>query len=205
MLRRAVLQFPVVLVLCAWSGFALWKRGPAERAAAILLLCAIELTLTRNLLYAVPLCASCGYAFWHGGAPEKLTGITMFYAVTLTHFAWGEWAIRLTSVEVGILTVDVAALAAYVAVALFANRFWPIWFAALHAIAVAGHVVKMVDPNLPRWGYWFAIVFTSYPMLPLLAFATWCHQRRLSRNGFDPDWSISLPPRRSPERAGAAG
>ncbi|HZF96481.1 MAG TPA: hypothetical protein VEZ20_16580 [Allosphingosinicella sp.] len=205
MLRRTVPELPIVLVLCAWSGYALWKRGPAERASAIFLLCAIELSLTRNLIYALPLCASCAYAFWHGGAPEKLVAAALFYAVTLTHFAWSEWALSYAAVEVGILVVDVAALLAYAAVALFANRFWPIWFTSLGAIAVAGHIIKMVDPDLPRWGYWFAIVFTSYPMLPMLAFATWCHRRRLSRNGFDPDWSASLLPGRAAGRAGAVG
>ncbi|HEX8642515.1 MAG TPA: hypothetical protein VF702_01220 [Allosphingosinicella sp.] len=188
-LGRFVLEAVIVSVLCGWSGYAVLKRGPAERAVAIFLLCAIELSMTRNLAFALPLCVCCGYALWHGGAPERIAAATMFFAVILTHYAWSAWATRLTSVEVGILAVDIAALIVWIGVALYAERFWPIWFTALHAIAVTGHAVKMVDPDLPRWGYAFAIVFWSYPMLPMLALATWCHRRRLARRGIDPDWS----------------
>jgi hypothetical protein len=200
-----MLELLIVLPLSIWSGYALWKRGPAERLVAIILLCAIVVYQTTNPPFAILHCTCCGYALWYGGAPERISTWTWFLAVILTRFAWSVWATRLTSVEVGVLAVDLAALAVFVAVALRAERFWPIWFTALHAIAITGHVIKMVDPDLPRWGYGFAIVFWSYPMMPLLAFATWCHRRRLSRNGFDPDWSSSLLPGRTVGRAEASG
>jgi hypothetical protein len=137
--------------------------------------------------------ACCGYAFWKGGAPERICSGIFVLGVVLTHYAGsslgpGRW----TSVEIGILAVDIAALLGWGLVAFYAERFWPIWFTALHAIAVAGHAIKMADPELLRWGYAFAIAFWSYPMLVLLAGGTWCHRRRLERDGYDPDWSRGL-------------
>ncbi|HEY0011394.1 MAG TPA: hypothetical protein VGB79_00915, partial [Allosphingosinicella sp.] len=135
-----------------------------------------------NHLFDLLLCACCGYALWKGGAPERISAAIFFIAVVLTFYAGADGAIRWTSVDIGIFIVDVAALLAWGFVAIHAQRFWPLWFTAMHGIAVAGHAVKMADPELMRWGYAFAIAFWSYPMLFLLAAGTWCHRRRLARH-----------------------
>lgn len=148
-----------------------------------------------NYLFIGLLAVCSFYACWRGGAPERGSAIVFVAAVILTHYAGAAGPIRWTRVDVGILIVDTAALVAWGAIAYHANRFWPIWFTAMHAIAVAGHAVKMVEPDLMRWGYAFAIAFWSYPMLLLLAAGTWCHDRRLARYGSDPSWSRQLPQR----------
>jgi hypothetical protein len=98
---------------------------------------------------------------------------------------------RFHSVEVGILLVDVAALVAFLVLALFAERLWPIWVTSLHAIGTAGHAVKLADPQVLGWAYHFALAFWSYPMLFLLALGTWNHQKRLAKRDVDKSWSNS--------------
>jgi hypothetical protein len=185
-------EFLIVTLLCAYSGYAIWKGTSWERLAGAIFACGIVVFQSRNLPYAFLLCTCCGYAMLRGGAPERISAAITAYAVILTYYAtnWGPG--RFATVEVGILVVDVVALAAWAAVAVYAQRFWPIWLTALDVIAVAGHGVKMADPDL-RWGYAFAIAFWSYPMLLVLAGGTWCHRRRLARHGYDPDWSANLP------------
>lgn len=143
-----------------------------------------------QLFYAI-LAFCCFYAAIKGGAPERLgAGIFGFSSLLSTAAVSGP-AARFGSVEFGVLAVDITMLLALVALAICAQRFWPLWVAALQAIGTAGHAVKLADPDLLRWGYAFALAFWSYPMLLLLVVGTWNHQRRLARHGADKSWSTS--------------
>jgi hypothetical protein len=181
---------PLTPLICAAGGYALWKGGPALRLAAALVLFGLVIYHSNNPKFALLLCAACGYALWKGGQPERLTAAALVIGVVFTDYVDSPVGpVRWTSLETGVLLVDVAVLIAWGAIALRAERFWPIWFTAMHAIAVAGHAIKILDPDFIRLGYAFAIAFWSYPMLLILAGATWCHRRRLARYGADPDWS----------------
>jgi hypothetical protein len=150
------------------------------------------------LIFDVLLLICCGCAFYWGGAPERIGAAIYLAGVLLTDVAASAAARRFSSVEVGILIVDVTMLVALLILALRAERFWPIWVTALQAIAAAGHAVKLVDPHVIRWAYAFVLAIWSYPMLLLLVLGTWNHQRRLARTGVDRSWSSfsgrSAPP-----------
>jgi hypothetical protein len=94
-------------------------------------------------------------------------------------------------VEFGVFLVDVAALAAFVILALRADRYWPLWIAGLQIIGTAGHAVKLMDPGVIRTAYAFILAFWSYPMLLLIVLGTWRHQQRLAKFGADRSWSSS--------------
>jgi hypothetical protein len=146
-----------------------------------------------GLIYLVLLLATWGYAGLKGGAPERIGATILLVGSALTLLAvTAAPAHRFVSVELGILAVDVATLIAFLVLALYAERFWPLWITALQAIGTAGHAVKLVDPQILRWGYAFALAFWSYPMLLLLVAGTWSHQKRLKRNGADISWSSSF-------------
>lgn len=131
------------------------------------------------------------YAMLRGGAPERI-GITILaVGSVLTVVAVSGPAIRFGSLEVGIFLVDVAALLTFLFLALYAERLWPLWVAALQAIGTAAHAVKLMDPTVIRWAYAFALAFWSYPMLLIIVLGTWNHQKRLARFGVDRSWSSS--------------
>lgn len=147
--------------------------------------------------------STCLYALWRGGAPERIGAAIFIIGGLLSAAAISARPVRFLSIESGVLAVDLAMLAAFVVLALRAERFWPIWMTALHIVSTAGHAVKAVDPAMIRLGYAFAMAFWAYPMLLLLVAATWCHRRRLKRNGADISWSSSLnrsgpPPKPAP-------
>ena len=50
-------------------------------------------------------------------------------------------------VEGGALLVDLAVLAAFVAVALRSDRFWPLWVAGLQLTTSVAHFLKAIDPT----------------------------------------------------------
>jgi hypothetical protein len=142
-----------------------------------------------NWYFRAFLILCCSYAWWKGGGPERVGSTIFFVGVVLTRLAESEWATRWSGVENGVFAVDLGTFVALAALALTAERFWPLWLTALQLLATTGHVVKMADPTLIRWGYAFIIAIWSYPMLALIALGTWRHQRRVARFGADKSWS----------------
>lgn len=133
----------------------------------------------------------CSYALLRGGAPERIGAAIYAVGSALTIVARQQVEIRYGSVEVGAFVVDIVALIAFLVLALFARRLWPLWMTAFQAIGTAGHFAKLADPEMIRWAYAFLLGIWSYPMLLLLAIGTYSHQRRLKRTGSDPSWSSS--------------
>lgn len=149
------------------------------------------------LLFYTLLLLACGYAGARGGAPERIVAATLMAGTIAT------WAVAIGvggsrtghfyHVEIGILLVDAAMLAVLLAVALAADRFWPLWLTAIHSFGVVGHVAKAIDPAILSNVYQAAHAFSAYPGLILLIAATRAHRRRLARTGCDPSWSICWP------------
>jgi len=144
-----------------------------------------------TLAYLSLLIACCGFAYLRGGAPERIGAAIMAIGSFLTVAALSTLAERYRSVELGVFLVDVATLFALLVLALRANRYWPLWVAALQLVATTAHAVKLVDPEVIRRAYAFALVFWSYPILLLIMLGTWRHQQRLAKFGVDRSWSSS--------------
>jgi len=126
-----------------------------------------------------------------GGAPERIGSTILAVGSVLTVVAVSAAPMRFGSVEIGIFLVDVAALVGFLILALRAERWWPLWVTSLQVIGTTAHAVKLVNPEVIRWAYAFALAFWSYPMLALLVLGTWNHQRRLAKFGVDKSWSSS--------------
>jgi len=143
---------------------------------------------TNVAVYCALLLACWAYALRRGGAPEKIGATILAVASFLTAAAISGPA-TFSSVEMGALIVDLLCLVAFLLLALRAERFWPLWIAALQIVGTAGHGVKFVDPETMRFVYAFLLAIWAYPMLLLLTIGTFRHQQRLSRFGSDASWS----------------
>jgi hypothetical protein len=144
--------------------------------------------LNVQIFYAIfALCV--GYALAKGGPPERTGAAIMVVAYLLSSILLSAPSGRFGSVELGIFYVDLAILIAFIVLALRAERYWPLWVAALQIIGVGGHLVKLVDLGTVRGAYAFLLAVWSYPQLLLLAIGTYRHQQRLARNSADPSWS----------------
>jgi hypothetical protein len=139
--------------------------------------------------YNILLLGCCVYAFWRGGAPERIGTAILAAGSYLTAAALSQPDLSFRSVEVGILIVDILCSVALIALALRAERFWPLWIAAFQIIGTAAHAVKFVDPDIIRRVYAFMLAVWSYPMILLLVVGTWRHQQRLALFGADKSWS----------------
>lgn len=146
--------------------------------------------MLRIILFNALLLVCCGYALARGGAPERIVGGSLLAAYAATVLSYAELSVRFDEVEITVLSVDAILLSVLVAVALCADRFWPLMVAGLHLTTVGAHLLKYFDINMIRVTYALMIAVWSYPMLILLAIGTWRHRRRLSTHGYDLAWTI---------------
>ena len=127
--------------------------------------------LIRVLFYNALLIGACGYAWLRGRTDERIAAGTCL-AATIASFALVT-QLRYSQVELGVLAVDLAALAVFVGVALRSERFWPLWVSGLQLTSSVTHLLKLVEPGLMPFAYSAAEAVWSYPILIILVVGTW--------------------------------
>jgi hypothetical protein len=140
------------------------------------------------LFYAVQVAAS-GYALLRGGAPERLTGLALLLAAALTGIVQRDIPVLFAGLEVGVMIVDVILLAVMIVITLHADRFWPAWVTALHALGTGAHLARAISPEVIRLVYALLSAAWSYPIVLLLVIGTLRHSQRIQAQGWDVDWS----------------
>lgn len=141
------------------------------------------------MTFAILFVASCGYALWRGGTPERLVALLMIVGALLTMLAAPAWRWTSAGVDWGIFLVDLAVLLGLMAVALHANRFWPIWMSAVHGLSVLGHISVLVAPDISPLFYATLSMGSAWPAQLLLLIGTLRHHRRVLAGVADPDWT----------------
>ncbi|MEO0439823.1 MAG: hypothetical protein AAF067_02990 [Pseudomonadota bacterium] len=131
------------------------------------------------------------YAAVWGGKPERIAVAIFVPGFLFTTLLFSPLTQRFGNVEFEVMLVDLAMLIAFVTMALYAERFWPLWMSAMQAIQVISHLPIIFIPELLPQAYGAVIIVWSYPMLFLLAIGTWRHQQRLRKFGADRSWSSS--------------
>jgi hypothetical protein len=122
---------------------------------------------------------TCGYALWRGRSDERTAAAVCLLATVATQLVIPPPSMRYTNIDLQLVLIDAAVLAAFVAVALRSERFWPLWIAGLQLTISISHVLKAVDQSLLPRAYAAAAVLWSYPILIIIAVGTWrSHQRR---------------------------
>ncbi len=133
------------------------------------------------------------YALWRGGAPERLVGVSLLLAAISTQLLQYDMPMRFVGVEFNVLLVDLGLLGVMVAITLTADRFWPAWVTALHALGTAAHLARAISPDVIRLSYAVLSAVWSYPIVLLLVIGTVRHASRIRSKGWDLDWSRQDP------------
>ena len=133
--------------------------------------------LPRYFFWAI-LLSTFAYALWRGRSDERIAAGVCLLATVATRFAISPLNERYTGVEIGLLLIDGAVLAAFVAIALRSKRFWPLWVAGLQLTSSLSHLMKVVEFDLLPRAYAAAAVFWSYPILLIIIVGTWRTHRR---------------------------
>lgn len=145
--------------------------------------------MTASLFYLIFLASCSAYILWKGGAPERI-GIAIAIAASVLTFiaTTSDVAQRWQQVETGVFLVDLATFAAFLILALRADRFWPLWITGMHLIGIATHSAKLADPMVVPWVYANTQALWAYPILLLIVIGAARHQMRLRRFGADNSW-----------------
>lgn len=130
------------------------------------------------IIFASLLLSVCCYSLWKGDRDGKLVALICIGASLITPLLLRPVLHRYTAVEVGALLVDVVTFCGFTFIALSSSRFWPLWIAGLQLTTLLGHMMKQLDLELLPRAYGVAAIFWSYPILLVLAAATWRAQRR---------------------------
>jgi len=131
------------------------------------------------------------YALWAGGGPERVGAAVYALSVPITHLALLASNQHWRNLEIGVLIVDAVTFVIFIAIALRADRFWPIWVSALLGIALLGHLGRFVMPDTYWRAYAKVLAMWSYPILALMVLGTFLHRRRLNLHGADRSWTNS--------------
>ena len=127
------------------------------------------------------LLAVAAYALLRGRGDERAAALTCVIATVASVLVNSPLTRRFTGVEMGVLIVDLAALAAFTAIALRTNRFWPLWVAGFQLTSTFAHGLKAIHFGLLPQVYAAAERFWVYPIFLAIVVGTWRTQRRVQR------------------------
>ena len=148
--------------------------------------------MTSPLFYWTLLALCSLYVFWRGGSPERVgMAVIVIGSILTTASSTANLGIRFHSIEMGMFIVDVVVLIAFVALALAADRYWPLWVAGLQLIGVATHTLMLTSPDMVPWVYAVTQSLWGYPILLAIVVGTARHRKRMVRRAVDPSWTRS--------------
>ena len=130
------------------------------------------------LFYWTFLLFTCAVVLQRGRRDERIAAAVALSGSVITLLTHWLVDVRYVDVEGGDLLIDLAVLAAFIALALYSDRFWPLWVAGFQLTSSLAHFLKAVEPDLIPQAYAAAARIWSYPILIIILIGTWrSHQR----------------------------
>ena len=125
---------------------------------------------------------------------RMLAAVLVWFKVAdpVNHALFGAWS-DFATVDSGHIVIDGVGLVVAVGVAIRANRWYPLCFAAFQLVAFAAHVVRGAIREIHPLAYGAMYVGPSYFQMVVLALGIWAHRRRTVRRGSYPSWRNSSP------------
>ncbi|MEI9851558.1 MAG: hypothetical protein WDN24_12755 [Sphingomonas sp.] len=158
------------------------------------------LGILRSAFYIGLAVGGCAYAIRCGGAPEAIVGAIVLAGLVADPVLHLLLRARFETVDPTHLVLDIGRFTGFAAVALLANRFWPVWISAFQLLAVGAHIAKAMDLAIHPVVYAAMGVMWSYGMLAVLILATHYHRRLLARGATRRSWSVFSPRSAWPRR-----
>jgi len=131
-----------------------------------------------------------GLALWKGGAPERLGAGVLLFCLVIQAMAHSIAPPEFVSVNVVAFLVDLISLTGFTAIALRADRQWPLVAAGIALLGAGAHGARsMLDVEFHPYAYVLMTVLPTLVMSLLIGVGTIRHQLRLRRDGYDPDFT----------------
>ena len=129
---------------------------------------------------------------WGAGPERALAAILLWFRLAdWTYHGILEGALDLTNIDLAHALIDAVACAAALAVALYANRVYPLCFAAVQILALFAHLARAMAVEILPTAYAIMFITPSYLQMLLLGAGIWAHWRRVRRYGPYRSWRLS--------------
>ncbi|MGN6124523.1 MAG: hypothetical protein ACTHOJ_16400 [Sphingomonas oligoaromativorans] len=125
-------------------------------------------------------------AIWRGGTIERLGAALCILATVLTVVS-SPLRIRFQGVRLDLLTIDMATLLAFVALARASRRFWPIWAAGLQMLSIICMTAEALAPD--NLAYAYAEQVWSWGIVVLIVVVSLRHDATSKGRGSSRNWS----------------
>lgn len=142
-------------------------------------------------LFRLAIAAVLAFTFRKGGEPERLVAAVLAATTLLdvaNHAMFGEPVFF--AVNPGHVVIDAWAMIALLWIALRANRGWPMLVSAAQIIVVLGHVSKIIELSLVRYGYFAMTQMPLNIQITALLLGTVAHSRREELIGRYHSWRL---------------
>lgn len=136
-------------------------------------------------------------AIWRWGAGPERWLISIFIAAMVMP-VYAYWLLDLGDAAIGpyagaYVLIDLLACAAFVAVALNANRNYPLWIAGFQLVVMVAHLVRSVVDSVSPLAFAILMIGPSYVQLLLLTGGFLRHRQREHRFGPYREWRLAAP------------
>jgi hypothetical protein len=129
------------------------------------------------------LVAVCGLAAWRGRTTERLAAgayaIDWLLSVAVSTATTGTTQWRILAIDSGLLIF-------LLWLAMRSGRFWPLFAAGFHLLAVVTHLARAADPRVGGWAYQTAELLWSYMVIFTIGYGAWTTPRVASAPATDP-------------------
>ena len=132
-------------------------------------------------------------AMTRGKSPERLGAAILLGMAPLQIALRAVFPLQYDNIDPATLLTDAVAAIAFLAVALHANRIWPLWTCALQLIVLIGHAVRYLDIAAPPGAYGVMIKAPTYLQCLILIGGTHRSRQIASSTVSYPSWRISSP------------
>lgn len=126
------------------------------------------------VVYWAVVTISCVHALRFGGRSERLGAAVIAAASLLSALLSSS---GFAALEGGIFVVDLATWLALMFLAFRSNRYWPLWAAGFHSVAVVTHAAMFIDRSIVPAAYAIGQGLWAYPILIALMVGSE-HRRR---------------------------
>lgn len=113
-------------------------------------------------------------ATWRGGDYERLAAGGLLAAWALSMLTYE----RHLQTQWGVLLVDLGLMALLCWIALRSGRFWPLFAAGFHLLAIVTHIARFLDPTFSGWAYQTAEIIWGYLLAFSIGYGAWSAPNR---------------------------
>lgn len=133
-------------------------------------------------------------AAWRWGAgPERACALVMLLmalAGQVYHSVVGPTYV-LHRIDWVYFTIDAAAVAVLLTIAVLANRIYPLWIGLLQLIAFGAHFARLAEDQITPLAYAIMFFLPSWFQALAVSLGIWLHRRRYRRYGRYRSWRTS--------------